>query len=118
MRPEVKKYLVDMLEAAADIAEFVQGKNFEQFSKDKQLRMAVERAFEILGEALSQTRKLDPALAESIKDWKAIIGFRNVLIHGYGQIDHAKTWDVVQSELPALVRRLRELLNDPPTEHH
>src|SRR5438876_87045 len=44
-------------------------------------------------EALSQLRKIDPVTAEGITDWQAIIGFRNMLIHGYGQVDHAKTWD-------------------------
>jgi uncharacterized protein with HEPN domain len=47
--------------------------------------------FEIVGEALSQLKKLDAALAARITDHRKIISFRNVLIHAYSQISHAKT---------------------------
>jgi uncharacterized protein with HEPN domain len=110
MRPESLKLLRDMRDAAADIAEFVANKTFDQFVRDKQLRRAVEREFEILGEALSQLRKSDSATAEKITDWQAIIGFRNVLIHGYGQVNHEKTWDVAQTELPVLQHEVDQLL--------
>jgi uncharacterized protein with HEPN domain len=110
MPPEVMKLLRDMQEAADDIATFATGRSFEDFEQDKQLRRAIERSFEIIGEALSQLRKIDAATAQKISDWQAIIGFRNVLIHGYGQVDHAKTWDIVQSELPILRDELDELL--------
>src|SRR5207248_7785337 len=99
MQPESQKLLKDMQDAAAEIAEFTAGRSFEEFLRDKQLRRAVERSFEIIGEALSKLRKVDQPTAEKISDWQAIIGFRNVLIHGYGQVDHAKTWDIVQSEI-------------------
>lgn len=49
-------------------------------------------------------------MAESITDWQSIIGFRNVLIHGYSKIDPARTWDILQSGLPVLMRELGELL--------
>jgi uncharacterized protein with HEPN domain len=110
MPPEVLKLLTDMQEAANDIAAFAPGKSFEDFQKDKQARMAIERCFEIVGEALTQLRKIDPTTAERISDWRAIIGFRNVLIHGYGQVDHAKTWDIVQTEVPILRAEIDDLL--------
>ncbi|HVT80573.1 MAG TPA: HepT-like ribonuclease domain-containing protein [Phycisphaerae bacterium] len=77
---------------------------------DKQLRLAVERAFEILGEALTQIRKISPETAEKISDYRAIISFRNVLIHGYSTVKHDITWDIVQTELPTLKREIVELL--------
>jgi uncharacterized protein with HEPN domain len=110
MPPEVLKLLRDMRDAAYEIAEFTDGKTLDHYLREKQLRRAVERAFEILGEALSQLRKIDAKTAESITDWRAIIGFRNVLIHGYGQVNHEKTWDIVQTELPVLRREVDELL--------
>ena len=54
----------------------------------QQLRWSVERGFEIIGEALSQLRKIHPEIAEGITDWRAIISFRNVLIHAYSVIKH------------------------------
>lgn len=112
MRPESLKLLRDMLDAARDIAEFAAGKTFDDYARDKLLRRAVEREFEIVGEALTQLRKIDPDTAERITDWNAIIGFRNVLIHGYGQVNHGKTWDIVQTELPILLKELDALLTE------
>jgi uncharacterized protein with HEPN domain len=99
-----------MDEAAGDIAEFVKGKTVDQYIRDKQLRMAVERGFEIIGEALSQLHKCDAATAERITDWQAIIGLRDVLIHGYARINPERTWDVAQTELPILRRDLGQLM--------
>lgn len=106
MPPETLKLLKDMKDAADDVIAFSGGCSLEEFLNNKEKRMAIERGFEIIGEALAQLRKLNSAVAESFTDWRAIIGFRNVLIHGYGQVDHAKTWDIVQSELPILHREL------------
>ena len=47
-------------------------------------RSAVERQFEIIGEALGQLARLDPAMAERITDFRRVIAFRNILVHGYG----------------------------------
>lgn len=113
MPPEVLKLLHDMQDAATKIARFAHGKSYEQFSTDDQLQWSVERGFEIIGEALSQVRKIAPEIAQRITDWKAIVGFRNVLIHAYSVIDPRKTWDIVQTELPLLQNELDELLDDP-----
>lgn len=78
MLPETLKLLEDMRRASDDITGFCSGKDITDFLADKQLRMAVERGFEIVGEALSQLRKIDPETVQRITDWRAIIGFRNV----------------------------------------
>lgn len=54
--------------------------------------------------------QIDLPAAQRITDWQAIIGFRNVLIHGYSGVDHRKTWDIVQSELPTLRAEIELLL--------
>ncbi len=110
MQSETLKLLHDMRAAATDVNGFVAGRAFDDFLADKQLRMAVERGFEIVGEALSQLCKIDAETAQKISDWRAIIGFRNVLIHGYAQVDHSKTWDIVQTELPVLCQELDMML--------
>jgi len=112
MLPEVGKLLRDMQDAAIKIARFAHGKTYDQYAIDEQLQWSVERRFEIVGEALSQLRKIDPTVAEGITDWKAIISFRNVLIHGYSTVDHRKTWDIVQTELPVLRQEVDILLAD------
>jgi uncharacterized protein with HEPN domain len=93
-----------------DVATFTAGKSVDDYRGDKQLRRAVERSFEILGEALTQLRQHDEALATGITEFRKIIGFRNILIHNYGAIDDRKTWDIVQGDLPVLRRELDALV--------
>jgi uncharacterized protein with HEPN domain len=113
MRLESAKLLQDIRVAAADALEMAAGKTYDDYLNDKQLRYAVERCFEIAGEALAQLNKIDPFTAQSITDWRAIIGFRNVLIHGYAIVKHDKTWDIVTNELPSLLREVNALLAQP-----
>lgn len=80
------------------------------------MRSAIERNFEIIGEALNRIRQNDPTLAERIPDNRAIIGFRNLLIHGYDSIDHSRVWAVIQKDAPQLQGLVAQLLKEagPP----
>jgi uncharacterized protein with HEPN domain len=74
------------------------------------LRAAVERQFEIIGEALRQLEKTAPDLARELPELSQAIAFRN-MIHGYATIDDRTVWRAVQEGLPALRARLAELLD-------
>ena len=110
MQLEHAKYLYDIQHASDLLAEFVQGKAWQDYEADAMLRAAVERQFEIIGEALAQLSKRNPALAERISEYRNIIAFRNVLIHGYAEVDDKLVWDVVQTRLPDLRQQVSELL--------
>jgi uncharacterized protein with HEPN domain len=73
-------------------------------------RSAVERQFEIVGEALSQLARVDPARASRVTDYRGIIAFRNILIHGYADIDNELVWVVVDEGLPILRSEIAALL--------
>lgn len=45
-----------------------------------------------MGEALSQLAKADPDLAERIPEYRRIVALRNLLIHGYANIDERLVW--------------------------
>jgi len=77
------------------------------------LRAALERKFEIFGEALSKLSKLDPAIAARVGEHARIIAFRNILIHGYAEIDNRLVWDIVENKLPVLRREVDTLLAEP-----
>lgn len=110
MRLELAKYLYDMQHAAASLAAFIQGRTWSDYESNAMLRAAVERQFEIIGEALAQLAKRDPDMAASISEYQRVIAFRNVLIHGYAEVDDRLVWDLSQTRLPKLRQQVDELL--------
>lgn len=110
MRSESRKYLYDIGEACRKLSKFTEDKSLDDYVADEFLRSAVERQFEIIGEALSQLSKSDPEITQAIPDYRRIVAFRNILIHGYATIRHETVWGVVQSDLPALSQHIRALL--------
>jgi uncharacterized protein with HEPN domain len=110
MRLEVKKYLYDIERAAALLTEFTAGRTFEDYARTAMLRAATEREFEIIGEALAQLAKVDEGIAARISEYRRIIAFRNILIHGYAEVDDRLVWDVIETKLPTLSREIAELL--------
>ena len=90
MRLESRKYLYDVQRAIALLKQFTAGKTFEDYERDAMLRAAVEREFEIVGEAVSQLAGHDESVAARISGYQhqgnVLImdtPVRNVLIHGY-----------------------------------
>jgi uncharacterized protein with HEPN domain len=67
------------------LAAVTAGKSFTDFDSDIVLRSAVERQFEIIGEALAHLARIDAAIAQKVPDLRQIIAFRNILIHGMPQ---------------------------------
>jgi uncharacterized protein with HEPN domain len=101
-----------MQHAAALVEKFTAGRDFDDYLADEMLRAAVEREFEIIGEALTQLAKLDRELASRITEHRSIIAFRNILIHGYASVNHRLVWGVVETKLPILLRELDGLLTE------
>jgi uncharacterized protein with HEPN domain len=109
MQLESKKYLFDIQQAAGLLADFTRGKTFADYQDDPLLKSAVERQFEIIGEALA---RLDPETASRISEYRRIIAFRNILIHGYAQIDERLVWDVLEARLPPLAQEVNSPLGE------
>jgi uncharacterized protein with HEPN domain len=92
------------------IDQFIAGLDAVGYEENALVRAAVERQFEIIGEALNQLSKVAPDLAQRVSDRRQIIGFRNILIHGYAAIDHGRVWHIAQTSLPGLRREVSVLL--------
>ena len=107
---DLRAYLFDIAEACQRIDEFTTGLSLADYRQAAVLRAAVERQFEIIGEALRQALHHHPTLAEQIDDTSRIIAFRNQLAHGYASIADDVVWDVVETNLPALRQRVDALL--------
>ncbi|MDE2920988.1 MAG: DUF86 domain-containing protein [Chloroflexota bacterium] len=110
MRRETRKYLHDIQRAVGQLHEFTNDKTFGDYSRDAMRRAPVERQFEIIGEAMAQLAKVDAHVAERISGYQRIIAFRNLLIHGYDDVDDRLVWNVVETSLPTLAREIDELL--------
>ena len=110
MQLDAKKYLFDVQQAVARITDFTAGKQFADYHNDALLRAAVERQFEIIGEALAQLARVDEKLAARISEYRRIVAFRNILIHGYADVDARLVWAVVEAKLPILRQEVELLL--------
>jgi len=106
MKVEAAKLILDIRVAIGDIRKFTAEMTFEGYLADDKTRAAVERKFEIVGEACARLRDRSPDVFERIPSAAQIIGFRNRLIHGYDHVDDAIVWDVVSRKIPELLRSL------------
>lgn len=115
MRPDERDaaYLWDMLDAAKTVRDFTRGLTFHHYQQDKKLKLAVERAIGIIGEAATRVSKEFQDAHPEIS-WKGIIGQRNVLIHEYGEIKHERIWGVATQRIPELIKVLEPLIPAPP----
>lgn len=66
MRLETQKLLEDILHAGGAIQQFVAGLNREAYINNLLLNSAVERQFEIIGEAIRRLSRVDPQSANDI----------------------------------------------------
>ena len=112
MRLEARKYLYDIQRGADLLREFTRGKAFADYAGDPMLRSAVERQFEIIGEAMTNLTRINELAAGRISHYQRIIAFRNVLIHGYADVDDRLVWDVIKTNLPTLEREVDALLKE------
>lgn len=110
MRRNSRGLLVDIREATQFIADDTVGMTFDAFVADRRARQAVERNFEIIGEAVNRLRRHDPVIASRISSYNQIIALRNALIHGYDVINYAAVWNTVQEWLPVLRAEVEQLL--------
>ena len=92
--------LEDIRRAAQQIEDFTARRSLNDYQTNDLLRAGVERFFIIIGEALSRLEKVDPAFLNQISDHRKIIGFPNVLVHGYEVIDDQVVWERFRNTCP------------------
>lgn len=112
MQHKIAAYLEDIRLAADDAMQFAEGVDEREYLANDLVRSAVERQLTIAGEALSQLAKHAPEVAEQIPEWRQIISFRNILIHGYRVLDHALIYRIIRNKLPTLRVAVAKLIHD------
>ena len=114
MKTEAYSYLKDIEIAATSIFEFLKDcPTFEIYLSDKKTRRAVEREFEIIGEAANYITEETKNKFPNIQ-WRQIIGLRHVLVHEYFGIDLKITWAIIHDKLPGLLIILKEIYKALP----
>jgi len=109
MQPDIKKYLYDIKTSIDSINEFLgEERDFEKFRTNKMLKRAVEREFEIIGEAAGRIIKIDAGI--KIDSARKIVDLRNWIIHGYDRVDDIIIWGIISKHLPQLKKQVEELL--------
>jgi uncharacterized protein with HEPN domain len=100
------EHIADALNSATD---FIHGRQRADLDSDRMLVFALVRAMEIVGEAAA---KVSPDARLEFPDlpWLLMIGMRNRLVHAYFDVDVDTLWDTVAQDVPALVKRLSEIL--------
>ena len=113
MNIEIRNHLWDIREAATFINNRTADITFEQYEENQLLRSAVERQFEIIGEATRRLANDDQTIAEQITGYQTIIGLRNRIIHEYDNITNRTIWNIIQNNLPTLLTEVTNLLEQP-----
>jgi uncharacterized protein with HEPN domain len=93
-----------MAEAAAARSEASRKVSTRRLCGVTAVHSAVERKFEILGEALGRLARIDPALAARIPEASHIVAFSQFLIHGYAMVEHESG----MADHPGVVAQLAE----------
>ena len=102
--------LLDLLDFCRDIEEFSQDRDTDDESLERMRYLAIERLFELLGEALKRALAADPSLDQQLPYAHQIISMRNRLAHEYNNIDLDTIWDAADNHVPVLSRRVSEFL--------
>ena len=102
-----------MLDAAREASGFARDNSRADLEVNRLLAFGLVKLIEIVGEAASKvTREFQTAHPEI--PWRNIVGMRHVLVHDYDQIDLDVVWEVVTTDLPALVDALQPLMPHTP----
>ena len=109
MQDNIRKYLYDIEVAIDSINSYLLGKkDYSFYQQDKQLRRAIERELEIIGEAANKILQLDPEI--TIENARKIVDLRNWVIHGYDKVDDVIVWGIIVNHLPKLQEQVATLL--------
>lgn len=108
---DVRLYVTDILEAIEKIRSYTAGFSYAQFEKDNLVVDAVTRNLEIIGEA---AKYIPPELRarHAQVDWSRVVGFRNIVIHAYFDVDLEIVWTISTQRLAELEKALRKMLEE------
>jgi uncharacterized protein with HEPN domain len=109
-KDRIRQLLTHILDAICKIETYTEQMNQAEFSVTSLTQDAVVRNLEIIGEASNSISKKYPSYAESNKDIPFSLAYemRNVLTHGYFQVDYDVVWVTIKNDIPKLKKAIEE----------
>jgi len=102
-------YIEHILDCIHRIDEYIENK--ELFYSSHLVQDAVVRNLQVMAESSQRLPEVIKKAHPQIP-WKAISGFRNILVHAHPGIDLDMIWSVIAQDLPALEKALAEIQNE------
>lgn len=114
MDERILKWLFDIKISITEIDGFFinEEKDFFKYRNNIMLKRAIERNFEIIGEAINRIITRDTSYIEKITNAKSIIGLRNQVIHAYDSISDENIWSILINHLPKLKTEIENLIQN------
>jgi len=111
MDERIEKWLYDIKFAVEEVESYFENnaKTFAVFQQNSMLKRAIERNFEIIGEATKRILERNPEI--EISNARKIVNLRNLVIHSYDSISDENIWAIVINGLPELKKEVFKLLN-------
>ena len=102
-------YVDDIISSIKKVKSYTKKITYEEFVKNSLVQDAVERNFEIIGEA---ARQMPEDVKEKYKtiEWRQVIAFRNIIAHEYFGVNYKIMWDIIQNELPPLLTKMKKII--------
>jgi len=102
-------FLQDIDNSLDRIFKYTNGMKFEDFIIDEKTIDAVERNFEIVGEAVKNLPEYFKQKYPEIP-FRKIAGMRDKLIHDYFGIDYELVWNTIKTEIPVFHTKIKFIL--------
>ena len=102
-----RQRLEDIIETCSNLEHHVTDRDV--LASNPLVQAAAQRWLEVIGEAAA---RLSPAIREHHRDvaWQEVIGMRNILAHGYFDIDVAIVWQAISRDIPQLRQQVEVIL--------
>ena len=105
---EWRFYVIDMISFAEKVVVYTEGLDQEKFVASGLNYDATVHNLILLGEAATHIPEHVRIFSVKI-NWRQIVGTRNRLVHGYSGINNDIVWDIIQDEIPVLIKQLYAL---------
>ena len=104
--------LTHIEEAVQRINRWTQGISHEEFLDDELRQSAIMRRLEIIGEATGRLTSEFLQAHADVLPWNVMKSMRNVLIHGYDEVDIEIVWTTATEDFPQIHAPLQKLLSE------